>query len=322
MDTDRFLRLDERSLQYFLAVYASGSLRRASDALRLTPSAVGRKILELEHRLGTPLFERHARGSVPTPAAHVLAGHLRERNRRDHLVLEQIAALQGLERGEVTICTGEGFAYDMMRTVLTDFMRAHPGILVRLTVAPTERIIEDLLLDRADIGMAYDCAPSPKLEVAARARDPLCAVVRADHPMARLESADIADFAELPAALHAPRSGIRALVEKALAGGERRPSLRLETNSLHLLRLYAARGLGVTFLPRSAVDDLREGEWIAPAVLVAIPLRDEPARTAANQIFLRRERVHSAAVTALVARAARQMAAFGRPVAGSDGEGG
>ena len=44
-------------LRYFEAVAEEGSIRRASDRLHISASAVNRQILKLEDHLGTPLFE-------------------------------------------------------------------------------------------------------------------------------------------------------------------------------------------------------------------------------------------------------------------------
>lgn len=47
-----------------------GSLTSAAGALRLTASALSRRVAATEAWLGTPLFERHGRGMRPTPDGH------------------------------------------------------------------------------------------------------------------------------------------------------------------------------------------------------------------------------------------------------------
>ena len=56
--------LQDTTLRYFLAVAQSGSLTEASARLHVAASALSRQIAGLEAQLGTPLFERHARGMV------------------------------------------------------------------------------------------------------------------------------------------------------------------------------------------------------------------------------------------------------------------
>ncbi|WP_088704456.1 LysR family transcriptional regulator [Rhizobium sp. R693] len=51
-----------QSLDYFFRVAELGSIRAAADQLRIAPSAVSRKIAQLEYEYGVELFIRQARG--------------------------------------------------------------------------------------------------------------------------------------------------------------------------------------------------------------------------------------------------------------------
>lgn len=61
-----------RKLRAVHAVGVLGHTVGAAQALHLSQSAVARAVLEVEQRLGTPLFERVARGMRPTEAGEVL----------------------------------------------------------------------------------------------------------------------------------------------------------------------------------------------------------------------------------------------------------
>ncbi len=64
--------LEVRDLQLVAALAESGSTVRAASRLYLTQSAVSRGLLAVEDKLGTKLFQRVARGVVPTPAGQRL----------------------------------------------------------------------------------------------------------------------------------------------------------------------------------------------------------------------------------------------------------
>ena len=64
-------------LRYFEAVAEEGSIRRASERLHISPSAVDRQILKLEDHLGTPLFERRPNGMRLTDAGQLVLNHAR-----------------------------------------------------------------------------------------------------------------------------------------------------------------------------------------------------------------------------------------------------
>ena len=53
----------------------TGSLTGAAREAHLALAAASRRIRELEESLGSPLFERHARGLLPTAAGRVFVKH-------------------------------------------------------------------------------------------------------------------------------------------------------------------------------------------------------------------------------------------------------
>src|SRR5258708_6843898 len=53
-----------RFLRYVDEVARPGSIRQAAERLHVAPSAVNRRILDLEDELGTPIFERLPRGKI------------------------------------------------------------------------------------------------------------------------------------------------------------------------------------------------------------------------------------------------------------------
>lgn len=61
------LGINLRHLHAFVSVSSAGSVSRAADELYRVSSAVTRSIAELEASLGTPLFERRARGMLLNP---------------------------------------------------------------------------------------------------------------------------------------------------------------------------------------------------------------------------------------------------------------
>lgn len=61
--------LDTKEIQYFVACAQTGSFSRAAEALFTTQSSVSKTIKAMEDKMGTPLFERLAKGIRMTPDA-------------------------------------------------------------------------------------------------------------------------------------------------------------------------------------------------------------------------------------------------------------
>lgn len=67
--------LDHLSLLLFILVYEEGTIARASERAFMAPSAVSKRISDIEVRFGTPLLSRSKRGVEPIPAGMALLRH-------------------------------------------------------------------------------------------------------------------------------------------------------------------------------------------------------------------------------------------------------
>jgi len=69
--------MDLRQLEVFAQVVDTRSFSRAAEALRLTQSTVSEHVRLLEDEVGTRLFDRLGRETVPTRAGELLYGYAR-----------------------------------------------------------------------------------------------------------------------------------------------------------------------------------------------------------------------------------------------------
>ncbi|MCE2747648.1 MAG: LysR family transcriptional regulator [Rhodobacter sp.] len=107
-----------------------GTVSGAAEALGVHHATVIRHIDALEKRLGTKLFQRHARGYTPTEAGRDLQAVALATE-------DQFSQLAGRIRGQVDTVTGEllvtsiaGVA-PLVAPVFVSFQAAHPGVRVR-----------------------------------------------------------------------------------------------------------------------------------------------------------------------------------------------
>jgi DNA-binding transcriptional LysR family regulator len=144
-----------------------------------------------------------------------------------------------------------------------------------VTIDTTDRVIAAVREGRADIGLAFYPPVESDLTTAFKVREPLVAVMSADHPLARRDRISLADSMSYPIALPMRHSGARMLIDIACkaAGIQLTPSL--ETNSIQLRVRFIYASLGITFLTRLTVwDGVRSGD------LVAVSLKDRIVNSA------------------------------------------
>jgi DNA-binding transcriptional LysR family regulator len=107
-----------------------GTVSGAAEALGVHHATVIRHIDALEHRLGTKLFQRHARGYTATEAGQDL---LRVAQATDDQFTQLSGRIKGQGQevsGELVVTSVPGFS-DRLAPVLVQFQQAHPGLVVR-----------------------------------------------------------------------------------------------------------------------------------------------------------------------------------------------
>lgn len=263
--------MDLRSARYFQAVAETGSLRKAADRLRIASSAISRQISILEEELGTPLFERVARGMVLTGAGEIYLDFVRSMLVETERVRTQLDALKGLRRGHIRIVTIEGVVSDFVIDAVVAFQHRYPGVTFGLMVVGSDSVKKIVAARQAEVGIAINSAPEEGIEISFRIADPLLAVMVAVHPLARERGLRLADIlGNYPIGVPEIGFGLRTQIED-YCRSIHRPlgTLALVTNSICALRSFVRLGGGITFLPSLALrEDVMRGG------ITALPLLD------------------------------------------------
>lgn len=251
---------DTRFLREFLVVAQEGSLRRAAERLNIAPSAVSRKLAEAETRLGVALVERSAQGITLTDAGRLMREHALHQQDEQTFLLDQLGRFR--DGGAVVrIAVGEGFAADLMQNGLAPLVRAQPQLRFRTDLAGTEEIQRRVIEGEADLGIAYNPVPTEATRSIAMARQPLCAIVPVDSPLASCDRVRLAQMLAQPVAMLDGRHAIRTLVGRAASDLGLALHPQVETSSIAALLRYVGAGMGGTFLPRfSAQIQAARGE--------------------------------------------------------------
>lgn len=262
-------------LRYFDEVFRTGSIRVAAERLNVAPSAISRQIRNLESEFGLPLFERHARGVVPTSAGELYARYAREALLNEERIGSEMDDLKGLRRGHVRICSVEGVVANSLTYALATFRKKFSGVSLSLMITGTEAVVASVRSGEADIGIAFTSSPEPDVHCTLRLRDPLFAIMAVDYPLAKQKRLSLNDTLSYPVAVPQKNFGIRTLLDTRCRTAQLTMRPTLETNSIEALRGFARSGSGITFLPRLSVR--RE---IEAGQVVAIPLTDRDLQQA------------------------------------------
>jgi DNA-binding transcriptional LysR family regulator len=217
-DIDRVLRsnLKLRHLQLLVALDEFRHLGRAAEFLSVSQPAVSKTLAEIERMFDLELFARSTRGTEPTAYGHAVVRFARSVLADYGRTRDEIAAVAGGAAGRISVgamvvaipsLLVHAVALLKRRSAQTTVM-VEEGDLTRLL--PRLRVGElDLFVGRLEPGYA-----SPDLETEALYAEPMCIVVRPDHPLAKEARIDWKKLAGVPWVVPPPWASSRIKLEQ------------------------------------------------------------------------------------------------------------
>ena len=115
-------------LRNLLAVSEQGSVRAAAREMRIAQPAVTRSIQELERELGVALFERRARGVVPTAMGEAFIKRAKSVDNELCRARDEIAQLRGLTHGNVRVALSMAPHMALLPYALRPFRLRYPDV--------------------------------------------------------------------------------------------------------------------------------------------------------------------------------------------------
>jgi LysR family transcriptional regulator, hydrogen peroxide-inducible genes activator len=177
--------MEVHQLRYFVAVAEEGSFSRAAERMRVAQPSLSQQIQKLEQEMGQRLFDRLARGVMPTvagadllPLARKILNELVEARRR-------IAEQPGTISGTVTAGIIPTIAPYILGPLLTDMGQEHPQVAVRAVEDVTENLIRLLEVGEIDVAVVSTCRSGAALRRELWTEEPLLVALPRDHRLAR-----------------------------------------------------------------------------------------------------------------------------------------
>jgi len=245
-----------RQLQAFCCAATFGSMTRAAEQLLISQPAVSLHIRELEHELGTVLFERNGPRIALSPAGerfYELAAPLLEG--MDGMDREFARALDNLDSGDLRVASGDGGANFVLPRVFKRLRRDHPGIRVHLTACRLGVGLDRLLAEDVELVLGAGESVSTEFEYRPVLSYDLVLITPPDHPLAGRDSVTPEEVAGNPVVV--PEFGIHGLRigREPLRHFDIEANAAIEVGGWDVVEHYVATGLGVAFYPSFCVSE-------------------------------------------------------------------
>lgn len=243
--------MDTAKLRILLSAIEEGSLSSAGEREGYTPSGISRAVAALEEETGFPLLRRGRRGVAPTEACAALLPRIRALLASEERLLQDAAALRGLEYGSLAIGCAYGSCYRFyLAALVAEFTRAHPGVRVDLSEGASSALAAALEEGRGDLCLISRREGS--FQWISLRSDRLVAVLPADHPLAGAAAYPVERFRDDAFIEILP--GVETDNSRMLRALGIRPNTRFTCTDVFSAFSMAEAGLGVTLADESHLD--------------------------------------------------------------------
>lgn len=251
-------------LKLFMVVYDRGSLNAAAQELYMAQSVVSQHIQSLEGALGTPLFQRSARGVKPTPAGEVLYSYARRMLQLLNDAERDIMHLTQAEQHQLMVGSTPGVSVYLLPMWLQQFQLMHPNVSVALQTVLTSEVVRDVLNGRYHLGFLEGDLQELDQDALGRMRlrdIEYLIMVNARHPWANQTTIALSELSQQPFINRQPNSRTRRWLDQTLSARGIHLRSVAELDSPGAIKYALLNQMGVGILPRYVVErEIDRGE--------------------------------------------------------------
>lgn len=245
-------RFDLVSIRLAVACAQGGSLTAAGREAHLALAAASRRIKDLEGAVGAPLFERHARGLVPTPEGRVFVKHgLALLQTLEQLGGELADMRQGVAR-HIRLCASTASINQFLPQLLARYARLQPQVRIDLEEQVSEAVVAALREGRADLGVFVEGPDTSGLTTHLFRTDELVLVLPARHRLSGRAPLAFSDALDEDWISLNTGAAMLQKQQKAAIAANKPFRLRMQVRSFDAVCHLVASGLGLAVLPKAA----------------------------------------------------------------------
>ncbi|RSE89961.1 LysR substrate-binding domain-containing protein [Achromobacter denitrificans] len=285
-------KLDLTSLRLFVAVCQENSIARAAEREFIAPSAVSRRIAEMEALVGLALIERHTRGVSVTPAGQTVLRHARRIIGDVEAMGAELSRLYAGVKGHVRLVANLSAIVQFLPEDVAAFQRLFPEVDIDLEEQHSPDVLRLVRERAADFGICNRIPGAQGVEQLPYRRDRLAVMLPAGHPKAAARQLSLRDIAgETFVGLRENSALTQLLAAQAAALGATL-AVKIRVASLDALCRMTHAGLGIAVMPQQVAE-----LYLQSLDVVVRPLSDEWAQRQLCIVLLDQGQLSATAAT-------------------------
>ncbi len=262
--------MDLDQLHTFLEIVRLKSFSKAAQTCFRTQPAISAQVRQLEQELNTNLFDRLGTRISLTPAGRIFSEYAEQILDMRRRAQDTINELEKMPRGELVIAANESTCIYVLPEVFANYKRLFPNVQLHVDRSYGARVVEAVVDNQADFGIAQLPIQEKKLQVVKIHSDEIKVLVPSSHELARKTQVTAQDVQRFVLLL--PKSGTtRARLNSWLEPVEDDLQVSMELDSTEMIKRFVMADLGVSFLAASNC-----AEEVAAGRLAAVTMGPEP----------------------------------------------
>ncbi|WP_445491548.1 LysR family transcriptional regulator [Rhodopseudomonas sp. RCAM05734] len=253
--------LHAAALYYFREVARVGSIRKAAAILNVAASALNRQIINLENRLGTPLFDRLPGGMRLTVAGELLLRHVVDTLHDFDRVRVTIDDLKAARSGHVALAALDSLLVDFLPRAIDRFRVDFPAVTYSVMAAQPPEVPTMVAAGDIDMGFTFVGQIPHSVRFMAEISAPIGVVMRADHPLANKLAVDFDEVSRYPMLAQSGPLPRGADMDAAFATFKSQLKPTILSNSIQMLKLAVMLNMGVSLFTRLGfLHEIEQGD--------------------------------------------------------------
>ncbi|WP_207001309.1 LysR family transcriptional regulator [Trinickia mobilis] len=248
--TQLLRKIDLTSLRLFLAVCQERSITRAADRECITPSAVSRRIAEIEALIGLPVLIRESRGITVTPVGNTVMRHAQAVVANLESMEAELSRYTSGAKGNVRVVANLSAVVQFLPEDIASFKRAFPDVDIEIDEQTSDNVLRSVREGDVDFGICNAIADTEGLDLRVYRSDRLVLMVPAGHRLRSVTTVSLREIVpEQLVGLRSDASLMKLLTEQAQKL-DSRLDVKIRVGSLDALCRMVHVKLGVAVVPQ------------------------------------------------------------------------
>lgn len=249
---------DPVSLRLFIAVCEERNIASAAKREAIVPSAVSKRISQMEDEAGVQLLERGRRGVTVTAAGEVLWRYARESLQLLDRMQAELGAFADGVQGHVRVFASKSAVAQVLPEDVSAFAKKYRDVRVSLEEREIWEVVRGVEEGRADIGVCWDAVDLRGLTTHSYHRDRLAVVVHPAHALASRDSVSFEETVDYEHVDIVARSIMQATQRSAAAAAGKQMRYRIQVSTVDAAYRVVAAQLAVAIVPQEEASAIQQ----------------------------------------------------------------